>query len=296
MFAADNVFTEGDALTQPTWEPAAWRLIVDQEARSGPANMALDQAIAEAVAAGSSRPTLRFYRWNPPAVSLGRHQPVDEVDRTVIAARGYELVRRPTGGRAILHMDELTYSVAAPVDEPRVRGGVMDAYLRLSNALVAGLHNAGLAAADKAPGTARAGRDVSAACFETPSAYEITAGGRKLMGSAQSRRAGYVLQHGSLPLIGDITRLIDVLALSPAEADELRRDLAARACTLAQALGVDDDDPSVAFETVAQALADGFRTTLNLTFTSAPPSPDEIRRAGVLIREQFANPEWTEVR
>ncbi len=296
MPTADDVFAEGDALTRPALELAVWRLIIDPKPRSGPANMALDQAIAEAVAAGDSPPTLRFYRWNPPAVSLGRHQHVDEVDRAVIAARGYELVRRPTGGRAILHMDELTYSVAAPVDDPRVRGGVMDAYLRLSNALVAGLHNAGLTAADKAPGAARAGRDVSAACFETPSAYEITAGGRKLMGSAQSRRAGYVLQHGSLPLTGDITRLIDVLTLSPMKAAELRRDLTARACTLAQALGVDDDAPAVAFEQVAQALVDGFRATLNLTFTPAPPSPDEIRRAGILVREQFANLAWTEVR
>lgn len=296
MRTVEDVFAEGDALTQPALEPAVWRLIMDPEPRSGPANMALDQAIAEAVAAKASPPTLRFYRWHPPAVSLGRHQHVDEVDRAVIAARGYELVRRPTGGRAILHVDELTYSVAAPVDEPRVRGGVMDAYLRLSNALVAGLHVLGLLDANKAPGTARAGRDVSAACFETPSAYEITASGRKLMGSAQSRRAGYVLQHGSLPLTGDITRLVDVLTLSPAEADELRRDLAARACTLAQALDVDDDDPAVAFERVAQALADGFQTTLNLRFSPAPPSPDEIRRAGILIREQFANPAWTEAR
>jgi len=296
MPTADDVFAEGNALTQPTLEAAVWRLIVDPEPQSGPANMALDQAIAEAVAASASPPSLRFYRWKPPAVSLGRHQSVSEVDRTAIAARGYELVRRPTGGRAILHVDELTYSVTAPVDEPRMRGGVMDAYLRLSTALVAGLHNVGLADADKAPGSARAGRDVSAACFETPSAYEITAGGRKLMGSAQSRRAGYVLQHGSLPLTGDITRLIDVLALSPAEAEELRRDLAARACTLAQALGVDDHDPAVAFEQVAQALVDGFQTTLNLTFAPASPSPDEIRRAGVLIREQFANPAWTEAR
>ena len=101
--------------------------------------------------------------------------------------------------------------------------------------------------ADKAPATVRVGVDVSAACFEVPSAYEITAGGRKLMGSAQSRRAGYVLQHGSLPLVGDITRLIDVLVLEPDEAESLRHELAARACTLAAALGVTDDSADVTF-------------------------------------------------
>ncbi len=158
---------------------------------------------------------------------------------------GYEIVRRPTGGRAILHTDEFTYSLAAAADDPRVRGGVMDAYLRISNALLAGLRRLGVAA-DKAPGTVRVGPDVSAVCFEVPSAYEITAGTRKLMGSAQSRRAGYVLQHGSLPLVGDITRLIDVLALEAETAARLRAELGERACTLAQALAVPDDSEQVA--------------------------------------------------
>jgi lipoate-protein ligase A len=291
-----DIFAEGDALTRERFEPATWRLVVDVEPRSGPANMALDQALAEAVAAGESRPTLRFYRWQPPAVSLGRHQPVAEVDVAAIDAAGYELVRRPTGGRAILHTDELTYSVVAPADEPRVRGGVMDAYLRLSNALVAGLRYVGLGDVSKAAGNVRAGKDVSAACFEVPSAYEITAGGRKLMGSAQSRRAGYVLQHGSLPLRGEITRLIDVLVLKPAAAAALQAELGQRACTLAQALGVTDDDPAVDFAHVQSALARGFAEALDLELKPGQPTPAEVRRAGLLIREQFANSAWTEAR
>ncbi len=291
-----DIFAEGDALTRERFDLAAWRLVVDAEPRSGPANMALDQALAEAVAAGDSLPTLRFYRWQPPAVSLGRHQPVAEVDVAAIDAVGYELVRRPTGGRAILHTDELTYSVLAPADEPRVHGGVMDAYLRLSNALVTGLRYVGVGGVSKAPGSVRTGKDVSAACFEVPSAYEITADGRKLMGSAQSRRAGYVLQHGSLPLRGDITRLIDVLILDPADAAALRRELAQRACTLAEAMGVADDDPSVAFDHVQAALAKGFAEALDLSLQPSQPTPSEMRRAGKLIRSQFANPEWTEAR
>jgi lipoate-protein ligase A len=276
-----------------TFEPATWRLIIEPEPRSGAANMALDQAIATACAAGESPPTLRFYRWQPPAVSLGRHQAIAEIDLNAVTAHGYEVVRRSTGGRAILHTDELTYSVAAPADEPRVKGGVMDAYLRLSNALVAGLRNLGLQA-DKAAGTTRTGTDVSAACFEVPSAYEITTGGRKLIGSAQSRRARYVLQHGSLPLTGDITRLIDVLTLPPEQATELRRQLATRACTLAQALGIGDDAPAVQFEYVAQALVQGFATMLNLTFKPGRATPAELREAARLIRVQYANPEWTQ--
>jgi len=274
------------------YQLAQWRLIVDEEPRSGAANMALDQAVAEACAAGASPPTLRFYRWQPPAVSLGRHQPLAEVDLDAVQERGYEVVRRPTGGRAILHTDELTYSVAASADEPRVEGSIMDAYLRLSNALLAGLRSLGLDA-DKAPGSVRAGPDVSAACFEVPSAYEITASGRKLLGSAQSRRAGYVLQHGSLPLTGDLGRLVDVLALPDGERAALRDELTARAVTLADALGLTPDAPQTQFATVAHALREGFAATLNLTLDAGQFTPAEVRRAAELIRELFASPEWT---
>lgn len=274
---------------------ATWRLIVEKEPRSGAANMALDQAIALACAAGESPPTLRFYQWQPPAVSLGRHQALAEIDSAAVTEQGYDLVRRTTGGRAILHIDELTYSVAAPVTEPRVAGGVMDAYLRLSNALVAGLQQIGVAA-DKAAGDVRVGPEVSAACFEVPSAYEITVQGRKLMGSAQSRRAKYVLQHGSLPLRGDITRLIDVLRLKAAEQNLLRRQLTEHACTLATALGVADDAPVVQFEAVAQAMAQGFATTLNLSFQRSGLTAQEVQSAARLIREQYANAAWTESR
>jgi lipoyl(octanoyl) transferase len=273
-----------------TYPPAIWRLIIDDQPRSGAANMAMDQALAESAAAGGA-PTLRFYRWQPPAVSLGRHQPITDINAEVIEHLGYEIVRRPTGGRAILHTDELTYAVTAAADEPRVAGSLMDAYLRLSNALLKGLQRVGLAA-DKAAGDVRAGPNVSAACFEVPSAYEITAHGRKLIGSAQSRRAGYVLQHGSLPLVGDIGRLVDVLALPDEERTRLRAELVARACTLAEALGVAENDPNLEFEHVAQAIIEGFGDLLNLQFKRGQPTAAELRRTAELIREQYANSEW----
>lgn len=291
----ETVKAEQEPAVWPTtvWSPTVWRLVVDDSARSGPANMAIDQAIAEACAAGESLPTLRFYRWQPPAVSLGRHQGAEDVDLERIEALGYELVRRPTGGRAILHTDELTYSVAGPQDEPRLEGGVMDAYLRLSNALVAGLNHLHVEAVDKAAAHVRAGKNVSAACFEVPSAYEITAGGRKLLGSAQSRRAGYVLQHGTLPLVGDITRLVDILALPAEKSSALRQELSLRAGTLAQALGVADDSPKVRFETVWPALRQGFEEVLQLDFKPSSLTANELRRSSELIREQYANPSWT---
>jgi len=271
-----------------TFAPSTWRLIIEDQARSGPANMAIDQAIAESCAAGITLPTLRFYRWEPPAVSLGRHQPSSDLNLDAAEEHGYEIVRRTTGGRAILHVDELTYSVSAPKDEERMKGPVIDAYLRISNALVTGLQKLDVQA-DKASGDVRAGQDVSAACFEVPSAYEITVQGRKLLGSAQSRRAGYVLQHGSLPLEGDITRLIDVLALSDQDTIRLRHQLSNRACTLSQAMptGI------IGFAEVTAALSNSFEQVLNLTLEPSALTPEELYRSAVLIREQFANSTWT---
>jgi len=186
-----------------------WRLLITSPA-SGAWNMAVDEAIATLSARGDSPPTLRFYRWRPPAVSLGRHQPVEDIDSARLQERGWDIVRRPTGGRAILHIDELTYSIAGAATEPRLQGPVLDVYNLISRGLLLGLRRLGVSAG-KAPADKRAGQDVSAACFEVPSAYEISVGNQKLIGSAQRRAGSYVLQHGSLPLHGDITRLVDVM-------------------------------------------------------------------------------------
>jgi len=272
-----------------------WRLIIEESPRSGAANMALDEAIAEAAADGAVPPSLRFYRWHLPTVSLGRHQKAADVDEAQLATRGYDLVRRTTGGRAILHTDELTYSVAGPVTDPLMAGGVMDAYLRFSNALLSGLEVLGLVA-NKAGARTRTPRDLSAVCFEAPSAYEITAGGLKLMGSAQSRRKGYVLQHGSLPLWGDITRLVDVLAVSPAEKERLRHQLPRLATTLAEALEVPHDSESLAFQRVAAAMAEGFASALEIDLQPGTVSARELRRSAELIRTRFADPAWTRQR
>ena len=101
--------------------------------------MAVDEAILRAVAAGRVLPTLRFYAWKPPCLSLGRAQKTSDVDLDALRAAGFDLVRRPTGGKAILHVDELTYSVVAPQEKPRVTGSIVENYRRLSANLVRGL-------------------------------------------------------------------------------------------------------------------------------------------------------------
>ncbi len=195
--------------TIPDTTPERWRLIIDEPC-DGATNMAIDEAILEAVGRGDAPVTLRLYRWEPACLSLGYAQPVSDVDFARLAERNWHVVRRMTGGRAILHTDELTYSIALPLTHPLVSGTIPDSYRRLSSALMTALHKIGLDAnADKRINTHAA--PVGPVCFEVPSDYEITASGKKLIGSAQVRKHNGALQHGSLPLCGDVSRICDAL-------------------------------------------------------------------------------------
>ncbi len=264
-----------------------WRLLITPPF-DGATNMAIDEAMAEAAAAGAAPPTLRFYQWDPPCLSLGRNQPIAEVDHAVCRQLGYDVVRRPTGGRSILHTDELTYSVTGAATEPRLAGGVLDAYLRLAEALEVSLQRLGLPV-QKAPGSTRTGPDVSAACFEVPSAYEITVAGKKLIGSAQSRRQGWVLQHGSLPLYGDIARVVDCLSLPAAPTrSALRTTLSAHATTLAELL-----TPPPAYADVVQVMVGAFGDTLNIDLAPGELGPAEEARVARLLASHYRNAAWT---
>ncbi len=260
---------------------AEWRLLLEQEPRTGAWNMALDEAIMDAVAEGTAPPTLRFYQWAPPCLSLGRRQPLQGVDFTRLATDGCEAVRRATGGWSILHTDELTYSIALTPNDPRANGPILDAYRKLSAGLVAGLALLGIAA-EMNPATASGTHNITAACFEIPSAYEITAQGRKLIGSAQARPNGRVLQHGSLPLRGDIGRVTRYLTFSDADAQmALANHLRERAATLGEVAG-----RAISFAEAADAMRRGFAQTLNVTLTPAAPSAQECERAEALAAEK----------
>ncbi len=249
--------------------------------------MAVDEAIARTAGTGRVPPTLRFYAWDPPCISLGRHQPLADIDVERARSEGIDIVRRPTGGRAILHVDELTYSVAGPTDEPRLRGMVLDTYLRLSEALVHGLEQLGIPVY-KADAASRAGPDASPVCFEVPSAYEIvTTDGRKIVGSAQVRKRDWMLQHGAIPLWGDITRLVDYLALSPQERERQKTALAARAVTVEGIIG-----RRVHLEEAIQALIQGFTHVLHLELVQRDLTPEEVDLARELFQEVYTQPQW----
>lgn len=265
--------------------PQTWRLLITPPL-DGATNMAIDEAILRAQVQGQGQPTLRFYQWKPACLSLGFGQRCREVNQQKLDELGYTWVRRPTGGRAILHINELTYSLIAPEDNPCMAGGIIPSYRRLSRGLLAGLHQLGALAA-QAKGDMPKNPEQGTACFDTPSHYEVTLNGKKLAGSAQMRRKGMVLQHGSLPLLGDIGRIFEVLQMDLAEKEKARTILLARATTLEAEL-----HQIIDFDTAAQALQRGFIQALNLTLRQGELSTFEQNLANDIHAEKYGNLDW----
>lgn len=270
-------------------DDTVWRLILSQPG-AGAWNMALDEAILDSVISGEQPPTLRFYSWEPACLSLGHAQPIDQVDLDALKSHGWDLVRRPTGGRAILHVDELTYSVCAGQNHPIMSGGLLESYRRLAAALVSGLELLGIHASADSRYTLPAGSPADAAvCFEIPSNYEITADGKKLIGSAQARRNLGVLQHGSLPLYGDLTRITEVLRFDDAVSlERAKQRLLDHAVTAETILGV-----TPTWRQAAQAMTAAFTDALGLTLEPSDPTPEEFERAERLVAEKYSSPGWT---
>ena len=265
-----------------------WRLLITPPAH-GAWNMALDEAILEHIGCGESAPTLRLYAWHPACLSLGHAQPFADVDMARLRERGWEVVRRATGGRAILHTDEITYSVIAPNDEPRVAGTVLDSYNRLAQALLLAVKELDL------PVEVKEGRVdnkllPNPVCFEVPSTYEITVNGKKLIGSAQARKKEGVLQHGSLPLVGDLTRICQALVFENEGARETAsKRLLERATTVESALG-----RQVSWETAALSFIHAFEGQLGLDLVKGQVSESELKRTEELVKDKYAHPSWTE--
>lgn len=187
---------------------------LDTGLKNGRFNMQLDETMAHKVASGIGHPVLRFFQWQPYCISLGKHQKIQEIDTERCREAGVDIVYRPTGGRAILHAEELTYSV---IFKDTIAGNVEETYHRISEALVDGLRELGIPA-EMAPVHADFKtlykQPSSAACFSSSAKHEIQVNGKKLVGSAQRRFAGAVLQHGSILVGAYHRRLTDFLNLN----------------------------------------------------------------------------------
>ncbi len=220
---------------------------------SGQENMARDRAIAEATAADGI-PRLRFYSWTPWTLSLGYNQKDDRIDTEALEAAGYTLVRRPTGGRAVFHAEEITYGVAMPTGDE----GVHATYARISGALRRGFELLGARGVE----FSRSELDLrehyegldSEGCFSASALNELAVEGRKLVGSAQRRYGSTLLQHGSILLDDAHLQIVDFLSIAPELRDGMRRRLAGKTGTLREI--IDGEVPP--FEEMARHLAEGF--------------------------------------
>jgi lipoate-protein ligase A len=247
----------------------SWRFL-DTGARPGAFNMAFDEMLARALCEGAGSPVLRLYRWKPWAISLGYNQGTDSLNAAACAREGIEVVRRPTGGRAILHAEELTYAVVMEAG----RRSILQVYNDISRALVRGLGLFGVdVTLQKSQPDFREGYQHASSipCFTTSARYEIEWQGRKLVGSAQRRfddgEHDAVLQHGSIlcgPAHKKLAEFLDV----PDDAlrTRLRDELDRKTVDLAEIRG----GVPVEIGALADCIRRGFEAEWNISF--APPS------------------------
>jgi lipoate-protein ligase A len=226
--------------------------------------MALDEALA---AAERPAPTLRLYRWDPWTLSLGWFQRVGDAELAPFLRAGFGVTRRPTGGGAIFHADELTYSVVLPADDPRIPRDTAASYDWLHEAVRAALAEEGVATEGRGRGAPEAGSDPFF-CFARTAAIDLVARGRKLVGSAQRRTRSAFLQHGSIPLSPNGT--------------------APGSTSVAEERGGRAVDPA----RLEEALGRAFARALGAEAVPASPTPEEEARADSLEREKYGNLDW----
>ena len=253
-----------------------WRFFPDGP-RDGPTNMAIDEVLALGCARGWSPPSLRLYRWTVPTVSLGYNQPIHgEIDLHACRERGVPVVRRPTGGRALLHHQELTYSLVLPI--PRGSRGVLEDYRWISHCLLLSLRRLGVTAT-LSRGNRTQG-EAGGLCFISSSRYELTVDGRKLIGSAQRRWGGTLLQQGSLLIEIDHGAWITLFPQA--------RDLELRATALTCILG-----RSPSWEELVKAMHEGFEEGARVELEPGGLTAREETMVRELVVERYATTEWT---
>ena len=280
-----------------------WRIIFTG-ANDAFFNMAVDEALLCSCQNGSSPPVLRLYLWNPPAVSLGYAQSARRaVDLRRCKERGIHVVRRMTGGRAVLHQDEITYSLCASLeDSPQLGQDTLQTYQRISMALLESLRLLGVEGEWVKPLPKRhqlsRDPDLSKPCFASNSRYEITVGGRKLIGSAQRRfslpsaegRRHSFIQHGSIPTGKGKHSLAELLP-GDSSVEKMRRTLECSATDLEQIVkrGVEPEE-------MISALKTGFEKVFASRMQDSEVSPEELQTAMHLKESKYLRDEWNLLR
>jgi lipoate-protein ligase A len=277
-----------------------WRFVHTGN-RSPAENMAIDEAMLTAHQEGLTPPTVRFYGWNPATLSIGYFQQADkEVDFAALRSRGIGFVRRATGGRAVLHDRELTYSIIVSESYPGIPTSVTEAFRVLSIGLLQGFRNLGLdarmtgvdSAKDETEKSGASRSAGSSACFDSPSRYELVVEGRKIAGSAQMRAKGVILQHGSILLDLDTDLLFDVLRFPDKRAKiRMKRIFESKAVAVNACMRSRNESP-VTMPELEAAFHAGFSQGLKAELVPGKLSDLEEERAQRLSIDKYGSDGW----
>jgi lipoyl(octanoyl) transferase len=256
-------------------------------------NMALDEALLEWHSQGEINPTIRFYGWEPATLSIGYFQKVEkEINLEAVEKYGLGFVRRPTGGRGVLHEHELTYSVIVSEDHPKMPKGVTEAYRVISEGVLEGFRYLGLDAYFAVPKT-KEEQDLlksprSAVCFDAPSWYELVVEGRKVAGSAQTRQKNVILQHGSIILDLDEKKLFDLFKFSNERVRErMLKGFSKKAVAINEL-----SDKTITIEDAEVAFKSGFEKGLDIVLKPYTLTEEQIGYVHKLAVDRYANDEW----
>lgn len=257
-------------------------------------NMALDEALMEWHSQGEIGPVLRFYEWEPATLSIGYFQRVEkEIDMAAVEAHQLGFVRRPTGGRGVLHEHELTYSVIVTEEYPNMPETVTEAYRVISGGLLEGFRNLGLNAEFSVPETKKQSDDLkrpkSAVCFDAPSWYELVVEGKKVAGSAQTRQKGVILQHGAILLSLDEEKLVSLFKFDSEESrNRMLESLPNKAVAIDRLT-----DKAISIDACIDAFSKGFEKALSIQLQPLELSVEQKQFVSEIEKKKYANDEWT---
>lgn len=269
-----------------------WRFI-DSGNCSPSYNMALDEALLDWHSEGKIPPTIRFYGWDPATLSIGYFQKVEkEINLDAVKEHGLGFVRRPTGGRGVLHEHELTYSVIVSEDHPEMPKTVTEAYRVISEGILKGFQGLGLEAYFAVPKTAEEREGLknprSAVCFDAPSWYELVVEGRKVAGSAQTRQKGVILQHGSILLDLDEEKLFSLFNYpSDRVKERMQRAFKSKAVAMNEI-----SSETVTMDMAKGAFKKGFEEGLNIHLEPYELSEEETQYVVDLAVSRYESDEW----
>jgi lipoate-protein ligase A len=263
----------------------AWRFI-DTGLRTASFNMSLDEAIAIAVRQDMVPPTLRIYSWTEPSVSIGCFQRIGDIDIEYCSKNHISLVRRPTGGRAIFHSNDITYSFSAKTNAGIFSKGLLDSYKKIGIALLLAFAKMGISPElklfrDMRRSSSGANYHRNPFCFRSVSFGEITINNKKIVGSAQRRWTDCLLQQGSIPFLIEKNEIVKIFRLNPLQ--EMREPV----------IGLKEVCPELDYEKFKDVVRISFEETFDKRFIFSPPSEEEISLARELEAKKYLSHEWT---